>query len=269
MNAQISMMQAYLTSPSTQPQAVIDRPPPSVPPLPAPSARIEELPAPVDGLYQPFPTPPTPGIDSGYTSSPSPPFIQGSSSRPIDAYASPPSSSRFSPRFLPTPVTPRVLPSPRLSSAVTSPSPLSQPPMTPQPCEDQLYSPPSPALALPSPAQTPTVTPAQPSGRRKRRASAVPEEQPRGQSVDEDSDVEASKRRKNGHDTRSLTLQVRFVYLHIPGAETLNLPPASTQCAPIYIAAWASRRRSLFLRATRRMPSSVPTRRLVLCGIRP
>lgn len=238
MKMQLSLMQAYMNLPSTQPQVVIDSTLVSVPPLPAPSARIEELPVPVDSPYQPFTSPLTPEIEPGYTSSPSPPFIQGSSRHPTDAYTSPPSSSRLSPRFLPTPLTPRTMPSPRMSSSVTSPSPLSQPPMTPQPYEDQLYSPSSPALALPSPAQTPTVTPAQPPGRRKRRASALPEGQSRGQSVDENSDTEASKRRKNGHDTRSLTSQVGSVYLCIPDASVLNVTFASMQCVPIYIAAW-------------------------------
>lgn len=195
-------MQTYMATTQAQPQIVVEQVSVPLPPLPAPSARIEELPVPTGKDHSPFDPPLTPDIQSTYVSSHFPTFVQGSSSRPLDAYASPPASSQLSPRVLPIPLSPRALHSPRPSHNVMTPSPLVRSPIT---YEEHTQSPISQRQALPSPAQTPVTTPAQPPGRRKRRIP--PDDQTGDEDLDSDTDA-SNKRRKNGHDTRCLTIQV-------------------------------------------------------------
>ena len=200
LRTQVSVMQACMTMTSIPPQA--NQIPPSVPPSPVPSGRIEELPTLTEDIS--FTAPSTPGIRSPFPSSPPPVFVQGSSSRPLDAYASPPASSQLSHRTLPTPFTPSTLHSPQPTYSIISPSSLVQSPTR----DERIESPRRQIPPLPSPAQTPVVTPVQPSGRSKRRTPALDQSGDEGLDSDADSN---SKRRKNGHDVRCLTIQVSCV----------------------------------------------------------
>lgn len=191
-------------------------PPPPPPPLPAPTPRREEPPARAEEVASPFTTPLTPISQASYHSQDLPAFVEGSSSRPMSMPLSPSAlPAHISPRFLPTPVTPR--PPPAVAPfryAPVLPSPSQPPPNTLLPVQSASIRKellPHRTDALPSPAQTPVVTPAQAStGRRKRRTS------PSGyddDDADSESDTEGNpKRRKNGHDSRCLTIQVSFLH---------------------------------------------------------
>lgn len=188
-------------------------------------------------------SPLTPASQAVYLSPPLPSFVEGSSSRPMTMPFSPSSSSsNLSPQFLPTPGTPAT--SHATAALQPSPShahPRPQPAVSPrlahrvaQQSHDQMS-------ALPSPIQTPVVTPAQAgpsSGRRKRRTPAPPHNP---DSDDDDSDGESDgeqypKRRKNGHDTRPLTIHAAVrahIYRSMGVLPKDPLPDAHLEGAPL------------------------------------
>ncbi|EKM59156.1 uncharacterized protein PHACADRAFT_157429 [Phanerochaete carnosa HHB-10118-sp] len=107
MRQEMSMMRAYIASMSQQqppPQWHVAVDQPAVPLLES-TARVEEMPPPSGDPHSMLQSPLTPASQTVYISPPLPAFVQGSSSRPMAMPFSPPSTSRHSPRFLPTPDT--------------------------------------------------------------------------------------------------------------------------------------------------------------------
>ncbi len=153
------------------------------PPLPASSAYIEEVPitAPTDAQRH-FELPLSPVSQSAYVSSNLPTFIEGSSNQP------------FTSPLLPPAQTPQMLPSPVEVST---------------PAVTQTEEPASPAVQSPVPVPTSTL------GKRRFIPAPIPSDSEEEESSDDESDTGTStapKKRKNGHDSRCLTIHVSRVF---------------------------------------------------------
>lgn len=258
------MMKAFMTTP--QPQQLAQ--PLLSPALPEPSAYIEEVPASTNDALTTYGAPMTPGSHATYDTSSLPMFVEGSSSRPISVPPSPSLPSHLSPQSLPTPGTPGV------SHRTASTAPTSSTVQSAQSWTtsgsshihpDAAARPPSRLTALPSPAQTPVVTAAQPPANRRKRRTPPPRVD-----SDEDSDVDSdfefrSKRRRNGHDTRCLTIAVSFAILRsLNTADCIHV--GRLRCVFIYTAVCNGITASRCPTLTSRAPSWVQVTLCASCG---
>jgi hypothetical protein len=194
---EMSMMRASMVMPQIQQQPAIMSSP-SYLPLPAPAAHIEEVPAQPEEDHSMFMAPLTPMSQAAYRSPDLPAFVEGSSSRPMSMPLSPPVHTNASPRFLPTPVTPRPPPATGPSLYTPVSLALSHVSPTPVPAHAALSPrelPPYRVNTLPSPAQTPVVAPAQPSSGRHKRHTPPPASNAE-EDTDSDSDVQSNPKRR-------------------------------------------------------------------------